>query len=141
MTLTSLLFLFAQTSDATSSPTLRFVFPSDIRQPKSNCNPSTLTWSVRGLDSGNIQESFRLVVRNTYNGRISSQSLRNRKTISSSDNRFSVNHGAYSRNEPLTLTYQGKRYNFSRSSYGKTLNSDDDRDVIGVDYEYWFCVN
>ncbi|KAH7049685.1 hypothetical protein BKA57DRAFT_460999 [Linnemannia elongata] len=112
----------------------------DIRQPKSNCNPTTLTWSVRGLDSGTPQESFRLVVRNTYSGRISSRSPKNRKTISSGDSRFSVNHGSYTRNEPLTLTYQGTRYNFARSSHVNTVNSDDGLDVIGKDYEYWACL-
>ncbi|KAG0054062.1 hypothetical protein BGZ90_006060 [Linnemannia elongata] len=112
----------------------------DIRQPKSNCNPSTLTWSVRGLDSGNLQESFRLVIRNTYNGRISFRSLRNRKTISSGDSRFSVNHGTYSRDEPLTLTYQGTQYNFGSSNFVHTLNSDDDKYVVGKEYEYWACL-
>ncbi|KAG0292248.1 hypothetical protein BGZ97_005649, partial [Linnemannia gamsii] len=112
----------------------------DIKMPKASCQPSTLTWTIRNIGSSKPQESFKLEVRNSYIGRITFRSLRNGRTIPSGDNRFSVNHGSYTNIEPLTLTYQGARYTFSRYSSARIMGGTSGDDSYTKEYEYWACL-
>ncbi|KAF9279778.1 hypothetical protein BGZ88_012556 [Linnemannia elongata] len=110
----------------------------DIKAPKATCQPSTLTWKVRNYGLSNQRDSFELVIRSTYVGRINFGTPKLRKNIRSGDNKFSVNHGASASDDPLTLTYQGSQYNFRR--YSTALTLDADTDTPSKEYYYWLCI-
>ncbi|KAF9154013.1 hypothetical protein BG015_002099 [Linnemannia schmuckeri] len=109
--------------------------------PKSSCQPSTLTWRVRKMDSNKPQESFQLQVRNTYIGRTSFGSPKVRKTIRSGDNKFSVNHGASAAGDILTLTWNGDQYKFNSISTSRVTSwSTSTKEPSSKEYEYWACL-
>ncbi|KAG0292261.1 hypothetical protein BGZ96_004384 [Linnemannia gamsii] len=111
----------------------------DIKAPKLTCQPSTLKWKLRNLDTSKPQESFELYVRNTYMGRTSFGSRKMRATVKSGDNKFSVNHGAPAKGQLLALTWRGKQYDFYAYSFSR-FNMGEGNKLSTVEYEYWACL-